>query len=105
MNPLLYIMGVFNASRLVNDPINYLLKPFIDLTGDGFMLIPVSIIAGALWIQKKDPVIISMYMITSGALLGGGSLFAGYAEMSLVYVIFAGIGIGSLILSLYFGRG
>ena len=98
------LFGAFNSTELLDDPITYLLTVFIDLLGDGFFLIPVSVIAGASFIQKKDPVLTSMFMITSGALLGGGSLFTGYADMALLYTVFAGIGIGSLILSLYFGR-
>lgn len=104
MIPLSYILMAFNASELLDNPILYLASVFIALLGDGFFLIPVSVIAGALWIQKHDPVMISMFMITSGALLGGGSLFAGFESMAVFYTVFAGLGIGSLIISLYYGR-
>jgi len=98
------LFGAFNATELFNDPINYLLTVFTNLMGQGFLLIPVSVITGALWLQKKDPTMTSMFMIVSGALLSGGSLWTGYSEMAILYTVFAGIGIGALILSLYFGR-
>lgn len=99
-----FFIGLFNASKLISDPILTLLDVFIVTMGEGFVLIPVTVIAGALYVQKKDPVMVSMYMIVSGALLGGGSLFAGYGDMSMLYTVFAGLGLGTLILSLYFGR-
>ena len=94
----------FNASELLSDPIAYSLTVFIDLLGTGFYLIPVSVIAGALFLQKRDPAIVSLYMITSGALLGTGSIFAGYGQMAMFYIFFAAVGIGSLFMSLYYKR-
>ena len=95
----------FNATRLLEQPITYLLTVFTDLMGDGFMIIPVSVIAGALFIQKNyDPVAPSLFMLTSCALLGSGSLFAGYGEMAIVYILFSGIGLASLFISIYFKR-
>lgn len=98
------IIAAFNSTELLDSPITYLLTVFTDLLGDGFMLIPVSVIAGALFIQKNyDPVPMSLFMLTSGALLGGGSLFAGWGEMSILYIIFSGVGLATLFLSIFFG--
>lgn len=97
---------VFNSSELLSHPITYLVTVFTDLLGDGFFIIPVSVIAGALFVQKKyDPVPASMFMVISGALLGGGTLFAGYGDMGILYIVFAGIGLASLIISLFMGGG
>lgn len=94
-----------NTSNLLTDPITTILSVFTDLLGSGFYLIPVSVIAGALLIQKNyDPVPMSLFMITSGILLSSGSVFAGYGEMAQAYVIFAGLGIASLFISFYLGR-
>jgi hypothetical protein len=99
------IVMAFNSSRLLSEPITYLLSVFIDLLGTGFYLIPVSVIAGALFLQKNmDPVVPSMFMITTGALLGGGSIYAGMGDAAVMYIIFCGIGIATLPVSIYFGK-
>ena len=99
------IIAAFNATRLLETPITYFLSVFTDLIGDGFMLIPVSVIAGALFIQKNyDPVPTALFMLTSGALLGGGTLFTGWGEAAILYIIFAGAGLATLFLSIFFKR-
>lgn len=100
-----FMVAAFNSTELLDNPITYLLTVFTDLLGDGFFLIPVSVIAGALFIQKNyDPVPAALFMLTSGALLGGGTLFAGYGEMAILYIIFAGVGLATLFLSIFFNK-
>jgi len=99
-----------NGSDLINHPWNTTFSPFTDLfeqvAGYGaiFWLIPISIIGVALYTKTREPVMISMYMIVSGALLATGNIFIGAIEMSLVFVIFAAIGFVSLFISLFFRR-
>lgn len=91
-----------NGSELIDDPWTTIMSTFTDLLGPGFYLIPVSIIAVALYVKTRSPVAVSAYLIGSGILLSGGGLFIGYPEMINVFGIVTVIGIMGLVVSLYF---
>jgi len=92
-----------NGTIFMDQPWNTTWSPFTDLIGAGFFLIPVSFIGLALFMKTRDPVMISAYMIISGALLTTGGLFAGYMSAVPIYIIFTALGVGGLIWSLFFG--
>lgn len=94
----------FNVSELLSNPIETIFSVFTDLIGFGFYIVVLGVIAGALYIQKRDFAMVGMFMLTSGGLLAGGSLFVGYTEMAFVYTIIAGLGIASLFIEWYFSR-
>ena len=93
-----------NGSELLDNPFNTIFSPFTELLGNGFFLIPVTIIAAALYVKTRSPVAVSAFLMGSGLLLSGGSLFSGYPEMIDVYALITVIGIVGLIASLFFMR-
>ena len=101
---------VFNPSDLFEKPVNTTMSPFTGffdtIVNEGmiFYLIPLSIIAIALYFKTKEPAVVGLFMITSGALLSTGNIFAGAIPMAIVYAVFAGIGLGALVISVILGR-
>ena len=99
-----------NGSDLVEEPFNTTFSPFTrlfeNLIGDGmvFFIIPLMFIAGALYYKTKDPAIVSMFMIVSGGLFAGGSIFVGMIHVSVVFIIFAALGLGGLVISILLDR-
>ena len=100
-----------NGSEFINDPWNTTFSPFTDLfekvfgNGQVFFLFPLIILTMGIYYKTHNPVFTSTFMIASGALLSSGSLFAGAANMSVVFVIFTAMGIVALFISLIFQRG
>ena len=94
-----------NGSEFINNPFTTVFSPFVDLLGTGFYLIPLSFLCIALYIKTKDVVVVSMFMIGSGIFLASGSIFTGYIEMGLVYIIFIAIGFVAMILGIIFPSG
>jgi len=93
-----------NGSELIDSPMDTIFSPFVDLLGTSFWLIPLTFITIALYVKTRDTVIVSMFMIASGVLLSSGSIFAGYPEMALAYLLFSGLGIVGLIAGIFFMR-
>jgi hypothetical protein len=100
-----------NGSELIDQPWNTTFSPFTNLfdsfldgAGVLFFLVPITIIAVALYVKTREPVMVSMYLIASGALFAGSGLFIGSVSMQLVYVVVAAIGFVSLFISLFFKR-
>lgn len=100
-----------NGSEFTENPWNTTFSPFTDLfnsflegAGVLFFLFPITVIAIALFVKTREPVMVSMYLIVAGALFSAGGLFTGSTEMQLVYVVVSAIGIVSLFISLFFKR-
>ena len=93
----------FNASDLVNQPWNATFSPYVSLLTEGWLLIPICFIGAALFMKSRDPVLLSMYMITTGALFTAGGIFVNNVAMVPVFIIFAGIGFAVLLFNLFFG--
>ena len=101
----------FNASEIITEPFNTTFSPYTDLfdsmltgTGAAFFLIPLSIIAVALFVKTRDPVMVSTFMMASGVLASSGSIFIGAMGMVPVFVIFSALGIAGLFMSIIFKR-
>ena len=94
---------VFNASDLVNQPWNTTFSPYVDLLSQSWYIIPVAFIGAALFMKTRDPVLLSMYMITTGALFTAGGIFVNNMAMVPVFAIFAGLGFAVLLFNLFFG--
>ena len=90
-----------NVTEFMTDPWGNSFAVFTDLLGTPFYLIPLTVVAGALWMKTKDPAMVSLYMITTGGLLLSGSLFVGVMDMVMFYGIFTAIGIGGLFIELF----
>ena len=93
-----------NGSELVNKPWDTIFSPFTNLLGTGFYLIPLTFICIALYMKTRDFVVVSMFMIASGSLLGSGGIFAGYGSMAFAYLMFAALGVIGLIVGVFFMR-
>jgi len=93
-----------NGSELLDKPWDTIFSPFTELLTQGFFIIPVSVIACALYIKTRNPTITSSFLIVSGIFLSTGAIFSAYPEMITVYALFTTIGIMGLIVSLFFMR-
>lgn len=101
----------FNGSDLIDAPWNTTFSPWTDLfeeflTGAGsmFYLFPLAVITTALFVKTRDAVMVCMFMMASGALAASGSIFIGAIEMSMVFTVFAALGLAGLFISLLFKR-
>ena len=92
-----------NGSEWINSPWNTTFKAytdfFQDITGVGgvFWLIPISIIAVAIYSKTESPIMVSMYLIASGALFSSGNLFMGNTTMGIIFTVLTALGITGLI--------
>lgn len=93
---------MFNWTQFINQPMETALKVFIDMFGNGFYLIPISVIGVALWQQKQDPFIVTIYFCTSFSLLSGATIMAGFFEIVPLYIILTAIGFTVLIVQFIF---
>jgi hypothetical protein len=95
---------VINGSDLISQPWNTVFEVFTDFLGNGFYIIPLSFIAMALYMKSRNLVTVSLFVMASGFMLSAGSIFADFPEMSLAYIIFAGVGLTGAVLGLFFMR-
>lgn len=93
-----------NGTDFFNQPWNTTFSPFIHFFGQGWLLIPLSFIALALFVKTRDPILVSIYMIITGALFTSGGLFIGFQPMILAYVFFTVLGIAVLIYGVFFAE-
>ena len=97
-------MTDLNATQLLEKPFETVFSPFTNLLGTGFYLIPLTMICVALYVNTRDVVVVSAFMVASGSLLAGGGIFTGYGEMAFAYMMFAALGIVGIVLSVFFER-
>ena len=93
-----------DVTAFMADPWGMTFSCFVDLLGTPFYLIPLSVIAGALYIKTKDVAIVSMYLISSSALLLSAGMFTGLTDMVNLYVVIIAIGLGGLVVELFLRR-
>ena len=97
----------FNGSELIEQPWNTTFSPFTDLfeemigNGHVFYLIPLVFITVALFVKVREPAVVSMFMLATGALLATGNIFLGAINMGIIFIIFAAIGLVGLFVSLF----
>ena len=96
---------MINGSDLINQPWNTTFSPYIHLFGQGWILIPISFIAAALFIKVRDPIILSVYMIITGIFLTGAtiSMFDSFPAAVIPYILFTVIGIAVLLHGVFYG--
>ena len=76
------VSDFLNPSDLISQPWNTIFSCFVDLLGTPFYLIPVSVIGAAIYIKQRNLAVVSMYLLTSAALLSSGSIFVGRSQPS-----------------------
>jgi hypothetical protein len=100
-----------NGSHFIDQPWNTSFKVFLDFfkdiigVGGVFWLIPIMVIALAIYIKTENPIMPSMFMIVSGALFSSGYIFTGETNMIIVFTVFTALGITALIGSLLYRKG
>ena len=92
-------MPSLNGTEFVNSPIDTILSPFIDMFGTGFYLIPILVLAGALYMKTRDPAMVSLWILGCGSILSTVSLFTGYIELNYIFIILTALGFVGLVLS------
>jgi len=99
-----------NGTEFFDNPWNVTFSPWTDLfanvTGVGsiFYLFILIIVSFGVQIKTQNPVMTTMFMMGSGALIGSGYLFIGAFELALVFYIFTAFGIAGLFLNMFFQR-
>jgi len=84
-------------------------SPYTDLfehmfgNGEVFFLFPLIVLAIALYVKTRSPVMVAMFMVASGALGGSSGLFLHLPVMATVMYIFMAMGIAGLFISLFYG--
>jgi O-antigen/teichoic acid export membrane protein len=90
-----------NGSELIENPWDTLWSPFIDIFGVGFWLIPIGIIAVALFMKTREVTVSSIWILVSCFLVGTG-VFVEHPEIGFVYYLFAVLGLVGTIVSIFF---
>lgn len=101
---LSWLIAAINGTTLLDNPFETIFSPFTDLLGSVFYLVPVSAIGLGLFVKTRNPVMVSMYLLSTGALLSTGGLFTGAMEMVPVYIMIAAAGMAGLFISLLLKR-
>ena len=106
MNIVSFILNIFiiNGSDLITSPWNTTFSPYIHLFGQGWLLIPASFTAAALFMKTRDTALLSMFLIITGVFLTAtGYYFTGWADAPFIYLIFTVIGIAVLFYNVFYG--
>jgi len=99
-----------NMTHFLDDPWGTAYSPFTDFfsrlvgTGSAFWLFLLIVFTMGIFIKTRDTTVASMWMICSGAILGSANIFLNQPDMSLVFYLFAAMGVGGLFIGLIFGR-
>lgn len=99
-----------NGTQFINNPIETAFSTFTNFfnsllgAGDVFYLIPLIALTFGIWYKTDEPIMATMFMIGSGAILSTSSLFIGYTVLGLMFTIFTAIGIVGLVVGLIFRK-
>ena len=106
MNHILYTLPL-NAT---NESLwNKSFSPFTDMFqhftgfGESFFVFPLIVLCVALYVKTHSPVMVTMFMIASGAFGGSAGLFMHIPGLATIMYIFMAIGIAGLFISLFYG--
>ena len=101
---------MINGTDFINHTIQLPFSPFSDFfqdlvgNGNAWFLVPLIGLTLALWFKTEEPILVSMFMIGSGAILSLGSIFIGLYSLGGLFTILAAIGITILVISLVLQR-
>ena len=90
-----------NGSEFIDNPFNTIFGTFTDIMGGAFWLIPIGVIAVALFIKTRSITVSSIWLMASTAIVGTG-VFVDYPEVGFIYYLFTVIGIVMTIVSIFF---
>jgi len=92
---------VVNGSDLISNPWDTIWKPFIDIFGGGFWLIPIGTVALALYVKTREVSVSSIWLMIS-CFLVGSTVFSSHPEISFIYFVFTVIGLIGTVVSIFF---
>lgn len=98
-----------NETNFTDNIWNYTFKAWTNLfnnyvgNGNIFFIFPLIIVTMGIYVKTENPVLTSMFMISSGAVLGFGTLSAGIPDLPLLFVLFAAMGLVPLFTFIFFG--
>jgi len=92
-----------NGSELLDNPFDTIMGTFTDIMGGAFWLIPIGVVALALYVKTREISVVSVWLMLSSLLVGSG-VYSQYPEMSFLYYLITVIGLVGVIVSLFFMR-
>jgi len=94
-------MSNVNGSELINDPFDTVMGTFTDIMGGGFYLIPIAVIAVALYVYSRNITVSAVWLMASSVLVGT-AMFSDYPAISFVYYLFTLFGFMIAVVSIFF---
>ncbi len=98
------IADPLNGTNFSHNLWNTTFSTFSNLLGAWWLLVPISFVGIALFMKTREPVMVSMYLLTTGALLTTGGIFVGMMDMVPVFIIMTAAGLAGVLISLLFRR-
>jgi len=89
-----------NGSEFISDPFNTVFSPYTDLLGSAFWLIPIGIIAAALYVRTRNITVVGAWLLGAGMLMSTANIFSGYPMILDFYLFIVVIGVVSIILGI-----
>lgn len=93
-----------NGSELLDAPFDTVFSPFTGLLGSMFWLIPISIIAAALFVKTKNVTVVGAWLLGAGMFMGTADIFSGVPGMFTVYGAVIIIGVIAIIAGILLQR-
>ena len=90
-----------NGTELTENPFDTVFSSYTDLLGSAFWLIPISVIAAALFIKTKNITVVGAWLLGSGMLMGSANIFSGYPAMLDFYLAVIVIGVISILAGIF----
>jgi len=92
-----------NGSEFLNSPFDTVMDTFTGLLGGVFWLIPIGVIAVALYVKTREVTASAIWIMASCSLVGT-AVFSDYPEVGFLYYVFVVIGLMTSIVSIFFMR-
>lgn len=79
---------------------------FQDIIGNGqvFFIFPIVVLTLGVHVKSRNPAFTSMFMIASGGILSGGSLFLNVPSLAFAFTVFTALGLVGLFISIIFHK-
>jgi hypothetical protein len=91
-----------NGTELIEHPIDTIMSPYTGLIGSWFWLIPISIIAAALYRKTKSITAVGAWLMGAGAFMSGTDWAFGMVQFIDFYIALIVIGFITVIIGIVF---
>lgn len=91
-------------------PWNTTWSPYTDVfetifgNGNVFYLLPIIVLAFALYMKTNNPVMAAMFIMAASGILAMSTMLAGLPELAMMFTIFTAIGITIVVASIIFQK-